>query len=235
MLETKNLIIRNFHEEDFFDYWEIMSDARVTLSYGIGAFKRIGDAWDSFSARLKSPLNYAVVLKPMSKVVGKIELAKPFYYCPFDDLSTTKEVSMIINFNFKGKGIMTEAERALLKHSFETLKLNSVFARVAAKNEASLRLAAKCGMTPLYTKEEVTSYTSSSMITTMAITKDEYQKNPLYRGVQYTIADDGEKKDANSLTKKIIIDKIEQKIKMEEQKEFQEVAKLFSLQREVGG
>ena len=45
-----------------------------------------------------------------------------------------------------GKGIATEAARALVQHAFETVRLPRVIADIASDNQASLRVARKLGM-----------------------------------------------------------------------------------------
>lgn len=45
-----------------------------------------------------------------------------------------------------GRGIATEAARALVRHAFDTLKLPRVIADIAAANAASLHVAHKLGM-----------------------------------------------------------------------------------------
>jgi RimJ/RimL family protein N-acetyltransferase len=46
-----------------------------------------------------------------------------------------------------GRGIATEAARALVAHAFETVRLPRVIADIAAENHASLHVAQKLGMT----------------------------------------------------------------------------------------
>jgi RimJ/RimL family protein N-acetyltransferase len=45
-----------------------------------------------------------------------------------------------------GRGIATEAARALVRHAFDTVRLPRVIADIAAENDASLRVAQKLGM-----------------------------------------------------------------------------------------
>lgn len=48
----------------------------------------------------------------------------------------------------RGKGFATEAARALLTHGFDDLEIDGVIADMYRANTASMRVAAKLGMTP---------------------------------------------------------------------------------------
>jgi len=58
----------------------------------------------------------------------------------------TGEVGWILHPDFSGHGYATESVHALLHLAFDRLGLHRVVARVDARNDASLRLAARLGM-----------------------------------------------------------------------------------------
>ena len=61
MIETDRLIIREYIEDDFDDFWEIFSNQKVTRSYGIDAFEYKRDAFRFFEGRLKKAFDFAII------------------------------------------------------------------------------------------------------------------------------------------------------------------------------
>lgn len=68
-------------------------------------------------------------------------------YCGFVETDNDPEIGWRLAPEHWGKGLATEAARAILKHGFETLHFERVTATVQAENAASIRVSEKLGMT----------------------------------------------------------------------------------------
>lgn len=73
-------------------------------------------------------------------VIGDIHVAKQT-----DILRLSGFIGFWLAEEYWGKGIMTEATKAVTKHAFDNLGLIRVFARVFSNNSASIRVLEKAG------------------------------------------------------------------------------------------
>ena len=85
--------------------------------------------------------DWAVVYEPDCKMVGTCG------FTSFNCASDSAEVGYVLNPEYWGKGIATEALTRVLRFAFEELKLHRVEARFIQENERSRRVMEKVGMT----------------------------------------------------------------------------------------
>ncbi len=178
MIETERLILRKYNEEDFDDYFEIMSQPDVASKCCLVPVKNRCLAEANFKhAILKQNENYAVVLKVSNKIVGEVQLTN-VVYCP-EKLKDKriKELGVVLNEQFHHQGIMTEATKEILKYGFEDLKLDAVIAKSLADNESSLHLLKRCGLKFYSKKLEKIYKNERKYIITSIITRKNYEKN----------------------------------------------------------
>jgi len=140
IIETKRLILRKFKVCDAKDLFEYGSDPAV-LEYMVWpGFKSIEEARAGiYNNYLSKPGIYAIELKENAKCIGDI------------DLRITPEhekvsVGYALNREYWGRGLMSEALKAVLELCFDKLEVNRVEAGHFAGNEASGRVMEKCGM-----------------------------------------------------------------------------------------
>ena len=214
MLKTERLILRKFNDDDFVDYYKmaspfakdfpvedmnfkgfklasgdelkkILEDKRYSFLFKLSEVAMDRDkAISSFQAILKSKNECAICLDS-NKVIGKISLHTPRYYKPDGySFSTTKEIGVVLNEDFRNKGYMTEAVKGIVKYIMTEKEIEAVYARILSNNAASLRLFEKCGFKFLYEREEPVCY-SKQPVTTKGITRE--QLSPLYDDVNYEI------------------------------------------------
>lgn len=96
--------------------------------------KLIGDTSDGKAAV------FGVVLESTGQLIGTIGLAA------IDADQGCAEMGFWIGVDWWGQGYATEAARAVLRHGFEALGLNRIYAHHMTKNPASGRVLAKIGM-----------------------------------------------------------------------------------------
>ncbi len=90
----------------------------------------------------------AIILKDTGEFIG---------WCGLDHLDTTKldpALFYLLKANYWGKGLATEAARALLAYAFGPMNLTSLHGGAAPENIASKRVMEKIGMQYLGTDDE---------------------------------------------------------------------------------
>lgn len=140
---TDRLAFREWNEGDLDRFHEICSDPQVMQFVGNGQAwtrDRTGQFIQSASDMLREHgyCQWALTHKTDGKLIG---------YCGFVNLDDAPEIGWRLALENWGKGLATEAARAILKHGIETLGFQRVIATVQAANVASIRVIEKLGMT----------------------------------------------------------------------------------------
>ena len=144
-LETSRLLLREIVESDLPDIHEYGSNpevCRYTL-WGPNTLEESNNFIEnSIKEQLVKPrknIGLGIILKSENKLVGG---------CGFTNISSHKaSIGYVLNRNYWGKGIATEAAKALVSFGFTTLKLHRIFALVFPDNIASSNVLVKTGMT----------------------------------------------------------------------------------------
>lgn len=144
-IKTERLILRKIKGDDVEDMYEYSCDARVTeyltwsphpdkiytleyISY-LQSRYRTGDFYD-----------WAVVLKDTGKMIGTCGFTR------FDYANNSAEIGYVLNNEYHGQGIATEAVKKVLEFGFERLCLNRIEGKYMVENAASRRVMEKCEM-----------------------------------------------------------------------------------------
>jgi RimJ/RimL family protein N-acetyltransferase len=85
-------------------------------------------------------LSFAMVWPESGKVVGQVELVW------VSERNRLGEIGYVLNPEHQGKGLVSEAARAVLRLGFEELNLHRIIGRCAAANTASARVLERLGM-----------------------------------------------------------------------------------------
>jgi len=145
-IETGRLLLRDFVEEDWRAVHEYGSDPEVVryLPWGPNTEEDSRDFISrSIAIQSESPrrrFEIGIVLKEEGKLIGGCGIR--------ENNPTLMEGNMgyVLNKDYWGRGIATEAARALVRFGFETLNLHRIFATCFPENRASERVLQKCGM-----------------------------------------------------------------------------------------
>ncbi len=145
-IETPRLILRSMRvsdAEDMFAYaqredvtrfvtWDPHPNPEHTKEYltYVGQRYRTGDFYD-----------WAVVCKADKRMIGTCG------FTTFHFESDSGEIGYVINPDYHGQGLATEATREVLRYGFEELHLHRIEARFIKENVRSLRLMERIGMT----------------------------------------------------------------------------------------
>ncbi len=143
-IHTKRLHLRLAQREDAAEILHLRSDRELLRYLDRDPCKDLTEAkeWiqrnqDDFKNNLG--LNWVITLQPESKVIGTIGLWR------FDLPNHRAEIGYTLKTNYQGKGLMSEAMRAVLEFSFHSLNFHSIEANVNPENEPSKRLLERHG------------------------------------------------------------------------------------------
>lgn len=136
LLETKNLIIRNYKLTDKEDLCEYMLQ-RVNEEFECYPDFTEEKAKDEIEFRSKSDEFYAIELKENHKVIGNIYMGKRDF--------NSRELGYILNEKYQGKGYGTEASIVTIDYFFKQ-GVHRIFAECCPQNTASWRVMEKVGL-----------------------------------------------------------------------------------------
>lgn len=144
-METERLKFRSIKKKDANDIFEYSSDPRTSRFLmwepheSLEYTKRFIEV---ISAKYKSGEynDWAIVLKENKKMIGTCGFTR------IDERNNIAEIGYVINPEYWGKGLATEAAKKVVEFAFEELKVNRVEARFLYGNEGSLQVMKKIGM-----------------------------------------------------------------------------------------
>lgn len=144
-LETVRLLLRPFADDDLDRMAALMADQDF-MRFSLGVFSREQTA--GFLVRIRardrdgSPSQFAVIFREDNRLIG---------YCGFFaqvvDGIEELEIGYRLDPAYWGRGIATEAARAVCDHGFNQLRLTRLISLIHPDNHASRRVAEKNGMT----------------------------------------------------------------------------------------
>ena len=176
MLITERLILRRWEESDAESLYEYAKDPDVGPIAGWPAHQSIEESRDVIRNVFQGKEAYAVCLKTDNKAIGAIEL-KLNGHTDLTECDDECELGYWLGKPFWGQNIMPEAAGELLRHAFEEIGMQRVWAGYYEGNSKSRRVQEKCGFRYQWTTEGVdvpllhekrTGHVSS-------ITKDQWQ------------------------------------------------------------
>ena len=173
-LETERLVLRRMMLDDLDDVFEYASQPEVPkylLWYPhedksfTAQYLRIVDK------KYKKNEFYDWAVTFNGKMIGTAG------FTSFDVLNNSAQIGYVLNKNYWGKGIASEAARAVITFGFEALGLNRIEAKFIPENNSSRRVLEKCGMKFEGSHHEAIRAKGRYLdIEIYAITRSEYEK-----------------------------------------------------------
>ncbi len=144
-LVTQRLVLRTATLRDANDIYAYSKDEKVAEHVLWYAHKSPGETRQYVKQMIKlyrngSPASYVIALKSTGRVIGTIG------FMNINPEHSSGEVGYSMARDMWGKGIMTEALKAILDFGFRTLRLNRIDAMHDCNNPSSGRVMEKCGM-----------------------------------------------------------------------------------------
>lgn len=143
-MQTARLVLRQPQPEDADALYALRSDPGVMRYFGRPLMKDREEArqfLELVNANFvnNEGLQWTICLSGDPRLIGTITIWK------IDKVNHRAEIGYLLDPEYQGQGIMTEALKALIRHAFETLRLHSLEANVNPENEASINLLERNG------------------------------------------------------------------------------------------
>ena len=143
-LETERLVLRRVVNNDLKEVIALRSNPETMKYIPRPLVKTDQDGLDHIAMindkiEANEGINWAITLKDNPQLIGLIGhyRMKPEHH--------RSEIGYMILPEFNGKGIVTEAIKAVVKYGFETMKLHSIEAVIDPENLASAKVLEKNG------------------------------------------------------------------------------------------
>lgn len=176
-IKTERLILREISAKDLDDIYEYSIDPKVSefLFWSPHRDKRFTEKYlSSVITSYKRGRYYNWGIEYEGKMIGTCG------FTSFDIKHNTGEIGYVLNSSFWGKGIATEAARAVIEYGFYSLNLEKIEIRYMVENTASAVVAQKCGMKkcefPYYL---IKCKGENKVVGVCSVTRDEYDKSGL--------------------------------------------------------
>jgi ribosomal-protein-alanine N-acetyltransferase len=146
IITTDRLLLRKLSPETFDFIYQNYSDEELFMFLGLTSPKALSIEKEKYRKGLatfnKSYLYFQLLDKTNRKIIGWCG-----YHTWYLDHNRAEIGYGLFDNNYKQKGLMYEALKAILDYGFGTMKLLRVEAFIGKENEASLNLVKKFGFT----------------------------------------------------------------------------------------
>ena len=175
-IKTERLILRKFTRDDAQDMFHNWAkDERITkyLTWppheSIETTEYVLSLW---CADYEKNDFYQWAIEWEGKVIGSISVVR------YSDENHSAELGYCMGFDYWGKGIMTEAAKAVIAFLFDEVKVNRIIIYHAVKNPASGKVAQKCGLSfeGIHREEFLTQWGEYLDIACYGIIRKDYEK-----------------------------------------------------------
>ena len=186
ILETKRLILRPWQEDDAESLYTYASDPDVGYPAGWPSHTSMENSLEIIRTVLSVPETYAVCLKESGKPIGSVGLHR-------NDLAAEKEDEYELGYwigkKFWGQGLIPEASRELLRHTFNDLNMKTVWCGYYDGNVKSRRVQDKLGFIYHHTTEglEVSLLGEIRTGHVMIMTRERFEKIELFLKQKQTL------------------------------------------------
>lgn len=139
-IETERLILRKITLDDAEDMYLYASDEEVTRYVIWDTHSSLSDTIEFINTFLSQyHLPWGIELKENGKFIGTVHFV---WWQP----EHSAEIGYVLSREYWGKGLITEAARAIITFGFESMNLVRIQARCFLENKASERVMQKLGM-----------------------------------------------------------------------------------------
>ena len=147
ILETDRLILREWQLSDLDDFFEYCSVPGTGEAAGWPHHKNKEESLAIMTRFIQNKKTFALVYKENKKVIGSLGLEK---YGNEEELSEFfayqgREIGYVLSAAYWGRGLMTEAVKAVISYCFDELDLDFLLCGHYFKNHRSMRVQEKCG------------------------------------------------------------------------------------------
>ena len=142
-IRTERLVLRKITPADLIDVYEYSKNPETSKFLLWSKHNSLNDTKILLSIikrKYKENAFYEWGIEYNGKMIGTAG------FTHFSIANDSAEIGYVINPDYQGIGIATEAARAVIDFGFNTLNLNRIEARCMKGNDKSIRVMEKCGM-----------------------------------------------------------------------------------------
>lgn len=153
-LKTERLILRPWTEADAENLYEYAKNPEVGPVAGWPVHTSVENSREIIRTVFAAPETYAVCLKEDDQAIGCVAVTvgqKSNMKLPENE----GEIGYWIGVPFWGQGLIPEAVRELIRHSFENLHLTKLWCGYFEGNNKSKRAQEKCGFVYHHTNKDM--------------------------------------------------------------------------------
>jgi len=143
-LETKRLTLRSWQKSDINDLYEYASVEGIGEMAGWPHHENKETSKSILDMFIRNDDVYAIVYKEHNKVIGSVGIHNRTLD-PNYKAKTQRELGYVLSKDYWGKGIVPEAVKEVIKHTFEKLKVDVLWCGYYLINSQSKRVNEKCG------------------------------------------------------------------------------------------
>ena len=143
-IETPRLILRPWEERDVADLYEYARVPGVGEMAGWNHHKSIEESREILDSFLRRKKTFALELKENGKVIGSLGI-EYLHPDPVEGERYGREIGYVLSKDYWGRGIMTEAVKAVCGYCFDVLGYDYLTCGHFVQNDRSRRVIEKCG------------------------------------------------------------------------------------------
>ena len=142
-ITTERLMLTPWKLSDAADLFSYAKNPNVGSAAGWAPHRTIFDSVHLITAVLKPQGVFCIRPKETGRAIGTISLSEDKYRPGIRSM----ELGYSMDENYWGRGLMTEAVRAVMKHGFGNLGLDRICVCTGPENGGSQNIINKCGFT----------------------------------------------------------------------------------------
>ena len=181
-IDTERLILRHWEEKDAPALFKYASDERVGPIAGWPPHNCVEESLAVIRTVFANNVTFAIVLKETDEPIGCIGfIPKNEIFDGEKYIVKEGELGYWLGHPYWGRGLMTEAAKALIKAAFESLDYTTLWCGYYDGNERSHRVQDKCGFTYHHTDKDTPCELMSEIRTAhfSKLTKGNYLKRKI--------------------------------------------------------
>ncbi len=151
-IRTERLLLREWRESDLADFFAYASVPGVGECAGWAHHESVAQSQEILDMFIREKKTFAIVLSD-GKVIGSLGVE----YLDKALAAVTqkgRELGYVLSRDYWGRGLMTEAVRAVIAYLFDTLDYDFVTCGHFLSNDRSRRVIEKCGFERLSVKSD---------------------------------------------------------------------------------
>lgn len=150
-IETERLILRPWRERDLEDFYEYARVDGVGQMAGWLPHKSMEESKRILDLFIQEKKTFALEYKENGKVIGSLGLETRDEALDVPEESMGREIGYVLSRDYWGRGLMSEAVKAVIDYCFRELDFDWLTCGHFLKNDRSRRVVEKCGF--VYVKD----------------------------------------------------------------------------------